>query len=379
MNLDQFKSTFIFVLFLSLIPLNLAFSKQTTLLPNSDSKESKMKTDNENTIGTVYFAGGCFWGIEKLYESINGVLDAESGYANGKSEITPTYEKVIQGNTEFKETVKVQYDPKKVTLEQLLTAFFLVIDPTVKNRQAFDIGTQYQTGIYYIDEESKNIIDKFIQNEKTKYPVFAVEIEALKNFYPAEEYHQDYLSKNPQGYCHINPLLFKTINEKIGLADKAKQIKTDAQPKQFRKKSQEELKKELTPLQYEVTQNAATERAFTGEYWNFDQKGIYVDITTGEPLFSSLDKYQSSCGWPSFKAPLDKNKIAYIEDKSYGMLRTEVKSKTGDAHLGHVFENDPESPNGIRYCINSASIKFVPYEQMKEKGYADWLYLFENK
>lgn len=149
--------------------------------------------------------------------------------------------------------------------------------------------------------------------------------------------------------------------------------------KQFIKKTQEELKKELTPLQYDVTQNAATERAFTGEYWNFDQKGIYVDITTGEPLFSSLDKYQSSCGWPSFKAPLDKNKIVYLEDKSYGMLRTEVKSKTGNAHLGHIFENDPESPNGIRYCINSASIKFIPYEQMEEKGYADWLCLFETK
>lgn len=377
MKLTQRKFTLLLAMLLPLIPLNAAFSKQTASSAPPAHKENSMKSKSQKTFKTVYFAGGCFWGIEKLYESINGVSDAESGYANGKNGIIPSYEKVVKGGTEFKETVKVQYDPDKVALEQLLKAFFLVIDPTVKNRQAFDIGTQYQTGIYYTDDESKNIIDKFIQKEKTKYPVFAVEIEALKNFFPAEEYHQDYLSKNPQGYCHINPMLFRTINEQIAASET--DMSAPVSQKQFIKKTQEELKKELTPLQYDVTQNAATERAFTGEYWNFDQKGIYVDITTGEPLFSSLDKYQSSCGWPSFKAPLDKNKIVYLEDKSYGMLRTEVKSKTGNAHLGHVFENDPESPNGIRYCINSASIKFIPYEQMEEKGYADWLCLFETK
>lgn len=340
--------------------------------PNSISFQGEGMNKQNQNIQTIYFAGGCFWGIEKLYESINGVLDAESGYANGKQEIIPNYEKVIQNNTGYKETVKVTFDPSKVTLEQLLKAFFHVIDPTVKNRQAYDIGTQYQTGIYYTDTNSEKIIRRFAETEKQKYTNFAVEIEPLKNFYLAEEYHQNYLNKNPQGYCHIAPNIFKNINEIIAPQS------TEFQKPKFTKNSQKELKEKLTPLQYEVTQNAATERPFTGEYWDFYEKGIYVDITTGEPLFSSLDKFQSSCGWPSFKAPIDKNSIAYEKDTSYGMVRTEVKSKTGNAHLGHVFEGEAESPNGIRYCINSAALKFIPYDKMKEEGYEDWLWIFSN-
>lgn len=362
-----------FLLSALLFSLSLAFLNPSFIFAQT-AKENPMQ---KNTVKTIYFAGGCFWGIEKLFESINGVTDAESGYANGKSDITPTYEKVVRGGTEFKETVKVEYDPSQVRLEQLLTAFFYVIDPTIKNRQGNDIGTQYQTGIYYTDEQSKNIVEQFVELEKKKHKVFAVEAEPLKNFYTAEEYHQNYLDKNPQGYCHIVPNVFKEINEIIKNSPDFSQKETKAQA--YRKQSREKLQKKLTPLQFEVTQNAATERAFTGEYWNFYGKGIYVDITTGEPLFSSMDKFKSSCGWPSFQAPINKNSVEYKKDTSFGMVRTEVKSKIGDSHLGHVFEGEPESPNGVRYCINSASLKFIPYEEMEKQGYGDLLYLFDEK
>ncbi len=349
----------IFFLFLFLIGsiLNInstVHAKEKTTMINQETKQ-------------IYFAGGCFWGVEKLFSSIKGVINAESGYANGKSDITPTYQKVVQGNTGFKEAVHVTYDPTKVRLEQLLKAYFYVIDPTIENRQGNDIGEQYQTGIYYVDEQSEKIIKDYVKIEAQKHKKFVVEIAPLKNFFLAEEYHQDYLDKNPNGYCHISPAIFQDINKIINTSEK----------KAYSKPNIEELKKTLTPLQFDVTQNAATERAFTGEYWNFDKKGIYVDITTGEPLFTSFDKFQSSCGWPSFKAPLNKESIEYKKDTSFGMTRTEVKSKIGNAHLGHVFYNEPESPNGVRYCINSASIKFIPYEKMKELGYGDLLHLFK--
>ena len=317
----------------------------------------------------IYFAGGCFWGIEKLFQSIDGVLDAESGYANGKEDIIPNYERVLVGDTGYRETVKVVYNEEEVSLEQLLKAFFYVIDPTVEKRQGNDIGDQYQTGIYFVDENSKEKVTKFVEEEKQKHDKFVVEIEPLSRFFTAEEYHQDYLYKNPNGYCHIVPKTFDEINDVIKNVPKLSK---------YNKPSDKELKNNLTELQYNVTQNGATEHAFTGEYWDFFEKGIYVDITTREPLFSSLDKYNSSCGWPSFSAPISDENIIFKEDKSYGMDRTEVKSKTGDAHLGHIFYNEPESPNGIRYCINSASLKFIPYNEMEEKGYGEWKKIFEE-
>ncbi len=334
---------------------------------------SKDYINSENT-KEIYFAGGCFWGIEKLFQSINGVLNAESGYANGKEEIVPNYKRILKGDTGYRETVKVLYDSSKVSLEQLLMAFFYVIDPTVEKRQGNDIGDQYQTGVYFVDEESKNIIDKFVNEEKKKYEKFVVDIEPLSNFFLAEEYHQDYLDKNPNGYCHIVPKTFNEINDIIKNVPKI----DISNSKDYAKPSEKELKNKLTDLQYNVTQKGATERAFTGEYWNFYEKGIYVDIATGEPLFSSLDKYESSCGWPSFSAPINNDNIIFKEDNSFGMNRTEVKSKSGDSHLGHIFYNEPESPNGTRYCINSASLEFIPYDKMEERGYGDLLSIFNE-
>ena len=349
---------------LSLIALN------TKVDVNKEVNAMDMPKDyikDENT-KEIYFAGGCFWGIEKLFESIDGVLDAESGYANGREDIVPSYKRVLVGDTGYRETVKVTYDESKVTLEQLLKAFFYVIDPTVEKKQGNDIGDQYQTGIYFVDDDSKDIILNFVEKEKEKYKKFVVETNPLSRFFLAEEYHQDYLTKNPNGYCHIVPKTFDEINDII---------KEVPQLSKYNKPSDEDLKNKLTKLQFNVTQNAGTERPYTGEYWDFFEKGIYVDITTGEPLFSSLDKYESSCGWPSFSAPIDNKNLTLKEDKSHGMDRIEVKSKSGDAHLGHVFYGEQESPNGVRYCINSASLEFIPYDKMKEKGYEDLMYIFE--
>ncbi len=315
----------------------------------------------------IFFAGGCFWAIEKLFQSIHGVLDAESGYANGKDGIVPNYYSVCQGHTGFRETVRVVYDPNQVTLEQLLAVFFHVIDPTIEKRQGNDVGDQYQTGVYYTDKPSGKTVEAFAEQERNQYPRFAVEIQPLKNFFPAEAYHQNYLDKNPHGYCHIAPEIFQNVNQFIATI-----------PRTMSNNNYERQRQRLTPLRYRVTQQGDTEPPFSGEYWNQFEKGIYVDVVSGEPLFSSQEKYPSACGWPSFSAPIQKENITYHEDRSHGMRRTEVRSRQGDCHLGHVFYGDPESPNGIRYCINSAALKFIPYRQMSAAGYGDWLHIFEE-
>lgn len=314
-----------------------------------------VKKDGE---GVIYLAGGCFWGLESYVSAIPGVLDAVSGYANGKSGKPVTYEEVCRGDTGYKETVRVVYDPKRLSLETLLFAFFKVIDPGVENRQGNDVGTQYQTGVFYADGESEKTVKRIAAIERARSPEgFYVLIEPLSIFHEAEEYHQDYLVKNPHGYCHI-PM--SEINE-------AGCLKIDAAP--YKKPEDAELKKRLTPLQYSVTQKSATERPFENEYFDNKARGIYVDVVTGEPLFSSKDKYESSCGWPAFSKPIDENTIIYREDASHGMRRTEVRSRAGDSHLGHVFDGDRESPSGERYCINSASLRFIPYEDMEAEGY----------
>lgn len=314
----------------------------------------------------IYLAGGCFWGMEKLASSLDGVVDAVSGYANGKEGIVPTYTLVCTGDTGFKETVRVTYDSTVISLYRILQAYFLVIDPRLSAQQGNDRGSQYQTGIYYSDEESGHIVEEVINAEKQKYRVFATEYGPLVNFYEAEDYHQDYLEKNPGGYCHIPR---HEIAEVVAL------IHAEGQ---YEKPDKAKLKEVLTSEQYAVTQNADTERAFTGEYWNTKDEGIYVDVTTGQPLFRSSDKYDSGCGWPSFTQPIYEGVVRYRTDSSFGMVRTEVRSEVGDAHLGHVFENDPTSPNGIRYCMNSASLRFIPKAQMEERGYGDYLILLDR-
>jgi len=309
-------------------------------------------------VDVIYLAGGCFWGLEKLMQSIPGVVNAVSGYANGNANLVPTYGKVTSGLTGYRETVRVEYEPDVISLDAILFSYFQVIDPTIENAQGNDIGTQYQTGVYYADEAARATMERIVAIERERHEDFVVEIEALERFYDAEEYHQDYLDKNPQGYCHISRGEIRIISEMI------------VDPADYQRPSEELIKAMLTEQQYNVTQEAATEMAFMNEYWDNHARGIYVDVVTGEPLFSSSDKFDSNTGWPSFTKAIDENTVRLLEDRSHNMLRIEVRSRAGNSHLGHFFNNDPISPSGTRYCINSASLRFVPYEEMETGGYA---------
>lgn len=308
-------------------------------------------------VEVIYVAGGCFWGIEKLMQSIRGVVEATSGYANGKADIVPTYDLVVTGETGYRETVRVEYKPDQVSLDALIFAFYQVIDPTIENAQGYDVGTQYQTGIYYTNEESKNTVERVTDIVRDRFEVFVVEIKPLERFYEAEEYHQDYLVKNPMGYCHISRDEIAAITNII------------VDPGNYPRPADEDIKEMLTELQYDITQNASTESAFRNEYWDNHARGLYVDIVTGEPLFSSSDKFDTGTGWPSFTKAIDQNAFVYLAEDSLGVTRTEVRSRAGNTHLGHVFENESLSPTGTRYCINSAALRFVPYEQMEAEGY----------
>ena len=318
------------------------------------SKEQKMTMESKQEQRIIYLAGGCFWGLEAYMERIQGVTDAVSCYANGKGDTT-NYQ--LLHATDHAETVKVTYDPNKISLDKLLQYYFRVIDPTSINKQGNDRGRQYRTGIYYQNEQDKAVIEAALKTLQSKYqePI-QIEVEPLKNYVEAEEYHQDYLKKNPNGYCHID---IKKADEPL------------IDDKKYPKPSDTELKQKLTALQYDVTQGKHTERSFSNEYWDNFAPGIYVDITTGEPLFSSKDKFESGCGWPSFTKPIAAEVAEYQKDNSFNMTRIEVLSRSGHAHLGHVFDDGPRDKGGLRYCINSASIKFIPLDEMEKQGYGD--------
>lgn len=314
---------------------------------------------------TIYLAGGCFWGTEHFLKNIRGVLATEVGYANGHTP-NPTYEEVCSKKTGYAETVKVVYQPSELSLEKLLSLFFLTIDPTSLNKQGNDVGTQYRTGIYYTTKEQKETALQVINNLAKEYSApIVVEVLPMDKYYSAEEYHQDYLEHHPSGYCHIPRQLFQVAKE----ANK----KEFTENTLYRSPSKDELKKRLNPRQYSVTQENATEPPFQNEYWDEDRKGIYVDITTGEPLFLSSDKFNSGCGWPSFSKPISEAVLTKHTDLTHNMNRIEVRSKNGKAHLGHLFNDGPKASGGLRYCINSASLKFIPLEEMKQKGYGAFL------
>lgn len=322
-------------------------------------------------IKTIYLAGGCFWGVEAYFERINGIVDAVSGYANGRTE-KPSYEDVIYRNTGHAETVKVDYDPSVISLNDVLLHFFRIIDPTSLNRQGNDRGTQYRTGIYSTDTADQVIVQAALNQLQNQYTqAIVVENTPLVHFYDAEDYHQDYLAKNPNGYCHVD----------LSLADKPLELASPStpiyDPSQFVKPSSEQLHQQLSELEYQVTQNNGTERAFTHAYDDFYEVGLYVDIVSGEPLFSSSDKYDSGCGWPSFVKPLAPEVVTEHEDLSYNMRRVEVRSVVADSHLGHVFPDGPRDRGGLRYCINGASLRFIPLEQMVQLGYGPWVDLVQ--
>ena len=323
-------------------------------MENQKDMDKEKENYSKDDLKKIYLAGGCFWGVEEYMQRIYGVYDAVSGYANGKVN-NPTYKTVSSGKSGYAETVEVTYDSKKIKLEDLLNHYFKIIDPTSLNKQGNDRGSQYRTGIYYVDDSDKEVIDKVMNFQAKKYSEkIVVENMKLKNFIVAEDYHQDYLRKNPNGYCHID-------------LSKAGEVVID--PAKYPKPSDDDLKRKLTDIQYRVTQKNETESSFSNKYWDNKEKGIYVDVATGEPLFSSSDKFDSGCGWPSFSKPIAKDVVTYREDKSYNMNRTEVRSRSGDSHLGHVFNDGPEELGGLRFCINSASIKFIPFKEMEDRGY----------
>ena len=323
---------------------------------------------------TIHLAGGCFWGLEAYFERIPGVVDAVSGYANGKTK-NPSYEDVSHRGTGHAETVKVTYDPERISLDDILRYYFRVVDPTSLNQQGNDRGVQYRSGVYYTDPAERATIEKaFAEEQKKHQKPLVVESLPLDNFYEAEEYHQDYLAKNPNGYCHIDIRKADIPLEKPAATAPA-QTDANGEPvidaTKYHKPDAAELKKKLDAQAYDVTQNSATERAFSHEYDHLFAPGLYVDVVSGEPLFSSADKFQSGCGWPSFTKPINRAVVTEHDDTSYNMHRTEIRSRVADAHLGHVFPDGPKDKGGLRYCINGASLKFIPLAEMEKAGYGD--------
>ena len=329
----------------------------------SDQKPSKKVLSSNKKV--IYLAGGCFWGVEWYFKQLHGVCETEVGYANGKTDNTD-YANVAA--TDHAETVKVCYDKSVISLEEILLHYFRIIDPLSVNRQGNDIGKQYRTGVYYVDkadsaknsghkcDDDSKTIDKIFSYEEDLHGPIAVEKSALKNFIKAEDYHQDYLGKNPGGYCHID----------ISLSSKPLFNKEYTMP------SDDKLKEILDRTSYNVMRKSDTESPGSSPLNNEFRPGIYVDKITGEPLFCSTDKFDAGCGWPSFSKPITTDKLVEHVDTSHMMVRTEVVSKNSNSHLGHVFDDGPIEKGGLKYCINGAALRFVPYEKMDEEGYGDY-------
>lgn len=310
-------------------------------------------TDTNENKNVAYFAGGCFWGLERYFQNVDGVTDTTVGYAQSTVE-NPTYEQVCAGETDAAETVRVTFDPERVSLRTLSLLFLEVIDPFSVDRQGEDSGRQYRTGMFFTSEAQQSTYIAAIEQLIDRQPQRpAVLIEPLRNFYSAEAHHQDYLVNNPGGYCHIPLAAIANVKRRQKYVEKIW---------------------DLTLEQFAVTQNAATERPFVNEYDHTFEPGIYVDIVSGEPLFSSRDKFDSGCGWPAFSKPIEASSLTeHADDRVPGRPRIEIRTADTQIHLGHVFEDGPADRGGLRYCMNSASLRFVPRSRMEAEGYGKWI------